>query len=762
MDLIYIVAAAILGGLFFIFCAAFVVSRFYRQVDQGRALIINPFKGDPLVTFTGAVVWPIINRAEVMDISLKTIEIDRRGKEGLICQDNIRADIKVTFFVRVNKSLEDVLKVAQAIGCARASDQGTLENLFEAKFSEALKTVGKMFRFEELYTNRKSIKDEVVNVIGKDLNGYMLEDFAIDYLEQTPVDMLDKDNILDAQGIRKITQLTTEQNVQTNEFRQSERMAITKRNVESDEAIFALERQRAEAAAKQKREIETIQARETAEAERVKSEEHAKSELARIKAEEEIQINEENKSRQVEVAQKNRERVVGVETERVEKDRSLEAINREREVELSRIDKEKKLEAEKKAIADVVRARISVEKGVAEEEERIKDLRVKSEALRRKDALLINAEAQAQEQVVKNIKAAEAAAQVATFASQEKLTLAEAELQAADKTAKAKMRLSEGVQAEEAAMGLAQARVKEADAVAHEKQGMAEMRVKEAEASVIEKQGMAQVTVARERAVAEAHAAKERGMAEAAVTEKQGLAEASAVKEKGLAQAHATRERLMAEAAGEQEKGLSHARIQEAEASAIQKRGEAEAVATREKGLAEATATQEKLLAEARGLAEKATAMNALESVSREHEEFRLRLQKDRDVELEAIRVRKDIAEAQASVMASALGNAKVQIVGGDGAFFDRFMKAISMGQSVDGTLEHSESLRKVFSGYLNGEKDLAGDIKEILSKPGLTNDAQNLAMAALLHRMAGSPAAAAAANLKSLVEPSRDEKTVG
>jgi uncharacterized membrane protein YqiK len=60
----------------------------------------------------------IVARAEVMDISVKTIEIDRRGKEGLICRDNIRADIKVTFFVRVNKTKNDVLKVAQAIGCS--------------------------------------------------------------------------------------------------------------------------------------------------------------------------------------------------------------------------------------------------------------------------------------------------------------------------------------------------------------------------------------------------------------------------------------------------------------------------------------------------------------------------------------------------------------------------------------------------------------------------------------------------------------------
>ncbi|WNG47045.1 hypothetical protein F0U60_25160 [Archangium minus] len=740
-----IVVSGIGGGLFFLFCSAFIVSRFYRQVDQGRALIVNPFKGEPIVTFTGAIVWPIINRAEVMDIALKTIEIDRRGKEGLICQDNIRADIKVTFFVRVNKTREDVLKVAQSIGCARASDQETLEHLFEAKFSEALKTVGKSFDFEELYTKRDAIKDQVVQVIGKDLNGYMLEDCAIDFLEQTPVEMLDKDNILDAQGIRKITELTSVQNIHTNEFRQSERMAITKRNVEADEAIFALERQRAEAAAKQKREIDSIQARETAEAERVKAEEFAKQQLARIKAEEEIQINEQNKHRQVEVAQKNRERVVGVESERVEKDRALEAINREREVELSRIGKEKQLEAEKKAIADVVRARIAVEKGVAEEEERIKDLRVKAEATRRKDALLITAEAQAQEKLVKDIKAAEASNEVSKFSAKEKLTLAEAELQAADMTAKAKMRLSEGIQAEEAAHGLAEVRVKEADALAVEKQGMATVRVKEAEAAVIEKQGMAQATVLKERGLAEALAAKERGLAEAA----------------------AAREKLLAEAAGEKEKGLARASIGEAEAMAIQKRGEAEAIATREKLLAEAKAIEEKLLAEARGLAEKAESMKLLQGATREHEEFRLRLQKERDVELATIQVRKDIAEAQSKVLAETMGNAKVNIVGGDGQFFERFIKAISVGQSFDGALDQSEVLRKAFGGYLNGEKDLPADLKEILSKPGLTSDAQNLAMAALLHRMAPNPTATAASNLKSLVEAepvrtSAPEKTQG
>src|SRR5512137_1099990 len=80
---------AIVVGLPILYGIAMRVLRFYIKVDQGHALIINPMTGDPRVTFTGGIVWPVVYRGEVMDISLKTIEIDRRGVEGLICQDNI-------------------------------------------------------------------------------------------------------------------------------------------------------------------------------------------------------------------------------------------------------------------------------------------------------------------------------------------------------------------------------------------------------------------------------------------------------------------------------------------------------------------------------------------------------------------------------------------------------------------------------------------------------------------------------------------------
>src|SRR3954467_11366507 len=206
--LIAVIVLIALGVLFFL-------SRMFRKVEQGKALIISKVRRVD-VTFTGAVVLPVLHKAEIMDISVKTIEIARTGREGLICRDNIRADIRITFFVRVNKTVEDVVKVAQAIGTARASSESTLQELFNAKFSEALKTVGKQLDFVDLYTKRDGLRDQMIRVIGTDLNGYSLEDAAIDYLEQTPMAQLDPKNILDAQGIRKITELTAIEHVLTN------------------------------------------------------------------------------------------------------------------------------------------------------------------------------------------------------------------------------------------------------------------------------------------------------------------------------------------------------------------------------------------------------------------------------------------------------------------------------------------------------------------------------------------------------------------
>ena len=646
-----------LGILLFLIIVYFaIIALFYKKVHQGEALVRTGFGGTKVATDKGLYVVPVFHRVEVMDISVKKIQIERMGVEGLICKDNMRADIKVAFFVRVNNEVDFIKKVAQTIGVARASRKETLEDLFEAKFSEALKTVGKKFEFTALYEARREFRDEIVDIIGTDLNGYTLEDCAIDYLEQTAVSHLKPDNILDAEGIKKITDLTAAQNIKANLIKRDEEKVIRKQDVEAREAILELDRQLAEKEEQQKREIANIKSREEAEIIKVAEEEKLKSESARIATEEKIQVAEENKQRQVVVALKNKERTTAVETERVEKDRALEATERERVVTLAQIEKEKVVEVEKKNIQDVIRDRVMLEKGVVEEQENMKDIQAFKGADRDKQVKVTLAEAVAQEDLIKTLKAAEAQKEAAKQQAEEINIEAQAKKEASEKEAEARKTLAEAKAKEEATIGLSEAEVMHAKADASERQGMVE----------------------------------------ALIIEKKAKAEAAGI---------------------------------EAKADAIKK-----------EGLAEAEVIKEKAIADAAGIEEKANAMKKLDGVGKDHEEFKLRLEKELQVDLAHINIQKEIADAQATVLSEGLKAANIDIVGGESMFFDQIVGQITRAKGFDRLVQHSEQVQDIKDAIL-GSEDVAGNllnrIKEFAVQYDISSeDLKNLSVASLLMQL--------------------------
>lgn len=598
----------------------------YRKVLQGQALIRNGV-GGTRVSFSGMFVVPVLHRAEYMDISVKRIEIDRRAVQGLICKDNLRADIVVAFFVRVNNTVDDVIKVAQSLGCDRASDRQALVELFDAKFSEALKTVGKQFDFSELYTNRMRFREQILEVIGTDLSGYVLEDAAIDYLEQTDKKLLNPDNILDAEGIKKITVLTAEQFELSNAREREKDKTITQQNVEAQEAILELNKQLAEAEAKQKREVASIQAREEAETKKVQQTEREKAEKARITTEEEIAVAEENRQRQIIVACRNKERTDAVETERVERDRGLEATERERVVTIAQVEKDKTVEGEKKELQSVIRERVIVEKSVATEEERIKDVREFAGADRSKRVQITKAEEEAEQALVKDIKQAEAAKKAQEFYAEQLVIEAKANEEAAVKNAEAKKTLASASVKEHAVEGTAEAEVMEIKAAAVEKYGTAEAKVMEL-----------------------------------------------------------------------------------------------------------------KYHADADGIRDKADAMKIFDAVGKEHEEFKLQLNKDKDIELAEIDVRRQIAAEQARIVGEALKSAKIDIVGGENRFFERLVNSIATGKSVDHLVKHSDVLTDVKDTLLGPDMDATrNQIQKFVSQFGLSSeDIKNLTISALVLKLMG------------------------
>jgi uncharacterized membrane protein YqiK len=654
---------------------------FYKRVRTGQALVRTGF-GGLHVSFDGITVIPFLHLYETMDISLQRVEIERTGKNGLICKDNMRADIKVAFFVQVNRTKEDVLRVAQSVGCERASELEKLSELFDAKFSEALKTVGKHFDFVELYNSRERFKEEILKIIGRDLNGYFLDDAAIDYLEQTPKDIMSIDNILDAEGIKKITQITAHEAIQSNNIEKEKEKTITKQNVEAEEAILQLNRQLEEKKAIQQREIASIRAREDAETKKVQAEERQKYEIARIAADEEIEVAQQNKERQVIVAMRSKEGTDAVETERVTRVRDLEINERERIVTIAQIEKEKAVEGQKKEIQDIIRERVIVEKAVVVEEEAIKTTRAKAQADREKMVAVTKAQEEAEESLIVEVKKAEAQSMAADLHAKRLIVESDAEQQASSKRAEAMKTLADAKAAEHAVVGLSEANVMQAKALAHQKEG-------EAQAVIVERM---------------------------AAAEAKGIeVKAEAKRLDGAADAEVLRVKLEEEAKGMIARAAAHAKEGEVDASIMAQR----------------------YSAEAEGISQKADAMKKMDGVGQGHEEFKLRLAKEKEVELAEIGIRVDIAKAQADVLSEALKSAKIDIVGGEPQFFERIAGAITQGKAVDRIVDNSEVLTQARHALLGSDGENLAKLRDLAAKSGVTTaDVRDMTISALLLQM--------------------------
>ena len=357
--------------------------------------------------------------------------------------------------------------------------------------------------------------------------------------------------------------------------------------------------------------------------------------------------------RQIIVALKNKQRTDAVETERVEKDRLLEATERERVVTLAQIEKEKVVEVEKKNIQDVIRDRVTLEKGVVEEQENMKDIEAFKTADREKQVKITIAEANAQEDLIKTIKAAEAQKEAAKQKAEEINIEALAHKEASEKEAEARKILAEAQAKEEATVGMSEAQVMHAKADAYEREGVVQ----------------------------------------ALIIEKKAKAEAAGI--------------------------------------------EAKAEAKRKDGLAEADVIKEKALADAAGIEEKANAMKKLDGVGKEHEEFKLRLDKELQIDLAQINIQKDIADAQAQVIGDALKAAKIDIVGGETMFFDQIIGQITKGKGYDRLVANSTNIQDVKDAIL-GSDDVKGNllekVKEFADKYGISSDdLKNLTIANLL-----------------------------
>ncbi|MCU0330957.1 MAG: hypothetical protein MUC47_08275 [Candidatus Kapabacteria bacterium] len=336
MNTLIVVGIAAVGVVLFILFILALFNKFLVKAASGQALVITGFGlSQPAVSLSSAFVIPLLKRVESIDLTVKTVRIVRRANDSLSCADGIRAEVEVDFYIQINILEDDIRRVAMTIGPDRASNTQILRELFEAKFADALKTAGSKLSFDQLYQNRSLFRDEILRALGQEgvgevvLNGYRLDDVAIQYLEQLPLDMHDENNVLDAKGRKVIAERTSAEAEEANRRLRQREVTIAEQNREAKTKQLEIEQDIAMKQAKQTREIMETQAREDAQSKATLAEQERVAQEANIAKDRQLRIAEENKQKDVLTAQ-------------IEREKSTQIADQEKQqrVEIARIQRE--------------------------------------------------------------------------------------------------------------------------------------------------------------------------------------------------------------------------------------------------------------------------------------------------------------------------------------------------------------------------------------------------------------------------------------
>jgi len=325
------VTMTVSGAALILFSAiAFVFTRLYHKTKASEAFVRTGQGGARVIQDGGTVIIPFVH--ELVRVSLSTVRIDvkRAAEEALITHDKLRADIHAQFFVRVNAQEAAILQASRSVGDAQ-DFTSAVSALVMDKLVSALRSAAATKTLEDLNSERKAFIDKVTELLQHDLesNGLVLETVTISNLDQTDPKHLKPDNIFDAQGSRKIAEITQSSATERNQLVRAGEQARKQQDVEARKRLLTMEQEQKQAEATQGAEVQQLQAT---------AERDARTKV--IEMEQQTQLAAIDKQRALEVAEKAREQALALAEEQKAQAVQLAQQAKEKEVAIAREGRE--------------------------------------------------------------------------------------------------------------------------------------------------------------------------------------------------------------------------------------------------------------------------------------------------------------------------------------------------------------------------------------------------------------------------------------
>ena len=315
----------------------------YKRAPSNMCFIRTGFLGTKVCLGKGAIVLPVFH--DIAWVSLETIKlaVSRAREQAILTSDNIRIDVNTELYAHVGHTEDAVLTASRTLG-EKTFDADKIRNLVEAKVVGALRSFAAKKTLKQLHENRDAFAREIKESVSESFaaNGLLLEEVTIVALEQSTKEYFRADNVFDAEGLKVITEITSEARRKVHTTEKQTTVSLRQKDLTTQLELLEIERQEAVARASQDKEIANEQAKQLREKQTFVLDQRLAVEqrelenekaLEQLRTERDIAFTAEAKRREVAQVQKE----LALEQER--RDREIALIDKAREAEIAEISR---------------------------------------------------------------------------------------------------------------------------------------------------------------------------------------------------------------------------------------------------------------------------------------------------------------------------------------------------------------------------------------------------------------------------------------
>lgn len=326
-------------------------------------------------------------------------------------------------------------KIIRALRRLKTIDEGIMKKFLEPQLDGAIRDAAAQMSIEDIQSNRERFLAKIREAIDLRPYGLVLDNVALRSFRQAPLKDFNPDDYFDAQGLKKVTEITQESKKVVNEKEQEAQTKIAETNKIQEVERQRIWREEQEAKLNQQKEVERMKAEQEKEIKTFKENSIRAQREAEIEQQRQVGVAEEAKMKVIQVAQAEREKAAR--EAQIAKEKSVELAERDKKIALHAKDKQEAAAEEEanKQKAEAVRAQEDVvtarQVAVANREMEVKVIEAKQKAQEEAEGQKIAADAK----VYVSQKAAEAAKTEAEGLAKAAIIEAEANRKAAEEIA---------------------------------------------------------------------------------------------------------------------------------------------------------------------------------------------------------------------------------------------------------------------------------------------------------------------------------------